>query len=238
MEQEGENDFTEQEMTCSIGNITITGRIDNYNMADGVICDYKTASINKVRFGDFHDWYEQGMIYAWLLTHNNFPVSRCRFIALLKDHSKTEAVRGRHYPQNPVFVYEFPVTPAELFKIGAFIRTKASEYEKYLSAPDNEIPPCQPTERWERPAKYAVKKEGRQKAVKLFDTLNEAEERVSELGKGYYVEQRAGESVKCGHYCLCADFCDFRNETRKQNTMIAFPANNKQNENAVENIAA
>jgi RecB family exonuclease len=105
LESEGENDFTEQEMSHKIGGITVTGRIDNYNMASGTICDYKTASVNKVKFSDFSDWYLQGMIYAWLLTRNKFPVTHCRFIALLKDHSKTEAQRDRQYPQNPVLYY-------------------------------------------------------------------------------------------------------------------------------------
>ncbi|GHU97945.1 hypothetical protein FACS189483_05230 [Spirochaetia bacterium] len=209
LESEGENDFTEQEMAHQIGGITVTGRIDNYNMATGTICDYKTASINKVRFNDFSDWYLQGMIYAWLLTRNKFPVTHCRFIALLKDHSKTEAERDRQYPQNPVYVYEFPVTSAELFRIGAFIRSRIGEYEKYVSATDDEIPPCSASERWDRPSVFAVKKEGRQKAVKLFDDRGEAEARAAELGKGHYVEHRKGESVKCEHYCLCAGFCNF-----------------------------
>ncbi|GHV37254.1 hypothetical protein AGMMS49546_04450 [Spirochaetia bacterium] len=209
LESEGENDFTEQEMAYQIGGITVTGRIDNYNMATGTICDYKTASINKVRFNDFSDWYLQGMIYAWLLTRNKFPVTHCRFIALLKDHSKTEAERDRQYPQNPVYVYEFPVTSAELFKVGSFIRSRVGEYEKYLTAPDDEIPPCSADERWDRPSVFAVKKDGRQKAVKLFDDRDEAETRAAELGKGHYVEHRKGESVKCEHYCLCAGFCNF-----------------------------
>jgi hypothetical protein len=81
MESEGENDFAEQEMTYKIGDITVTGRIDSYDMKHGLIDDYKTASVNKVKFKNFNDWYLQGMIYAWLLTN------KCRFISLLKDHS-------------------------------------------------------------------------------------------------------------------------------------------------------
>jgi hypothetical protein len=131
------------------------------------------------------------------------------FIALLKDHSKTEASRDRQYPQNPVFVYEFSVTQAELFKIGTFIRNKANEYEKYLTVADDDIPPCSPQERWDRPSKFAVKKEGRQKAVKLFDVKEEAEQRAEELGTGHFVEHRVGESVKCQNYCLCCGYCDY-----------------------------
>jgi hypothetical protein len=167
------------------------------------------ASVNKVRFNDFTDWYLQGMIYAWLLTRNKFIVTHCRFVALLKDHSKTEAQRDRQYPQNPVFVYEFPVTQSELFKIGSFIRGKVGEYEKYLSSADDEVPPCSADERWDRPSVFAVKKEGRQKAVKLFDVKEEAETRAAELGAGHYVEHRTGESVKCEHYCLCAGYCNY-----------------------------
>jgi hypothetical protein len=212
LEHEGENDFAEQEMSCQVGNITVTGTIDNYNMATGTICDYKTASVNKVRFNDLSDWYLQGMIYAWLLSRNKFPVERCRFIALLKDHSKTEAERDRSYPQNPVFVYEFPVTADKLFKIGAFIRDKTGEYEKYLAVPDDDIPPCSKEERWERPSVFALKKEGRQKAVKLFDVRDEAEARAAELGAGHFVEHRIGESIKCAHYCLCRGFCNYCHE--------------------------
>jgi hypothetical protein len=219
LEQEGENDFTEQQMDYKVSNITITGRIDNYNMKDGIICDYKTASVNKIRFNDFSDWYTQGMIYAWLLSRNKFPVTQCRFIALLKDHSKTEAERDRQYPQNPVFVYEFPVTQAEIFKTGQFVRQKVAEYEQFLKAADDDIPPCLPDERWERPSKFAVKKEGRQKAVRVFDEKSEAEAKVAELGAGHYIEHRAGESVKCSHYCLCCGFCDFY-----QTKVIGLPA--------------
>jgi hypothetical protein len=209
LEHEGENDFTEQEMSHKLENITITGRIDNYDMRNAVVTDYKTASVNKVKFNDFTDWYMQGMVYAWLLTRNKFPVERCRFIALLKDHSKREALRDYQYPQNPVFLYEFPVTQAELFKTGTFIRSRVGEYEKYLTAADDAIPPCSAKERWDRPAKFAVKKEGRKTAVKLFDDKEAAEQRVAELGKGHFLECRAGESIKCQSYCLCRQFCNF-----------------------------
>jgi hypothetical protein len=209
LESEGENDFTEQKMSYQIGEITVTGRIDNYNMATGTICDYKTASVNKVKFNDYSDWNRQGLIYAWLLNRNKFPANQCRFIALLKDHSKTEAERDHQYPSNPVCVYEFPIKSSEIFKIGAFIRSRVGEYEKYLTAPDDEIPPCSADERWDRPSVFAVKKEGRQRAVKLFDLQGEAEAKAAELGTGHYVEHRKGESVKCAHYCSCAGFCNY-----------------------------
>ena len=54
-----------------------------------------------------------------------------------------------------------------------------------------------------------LKKEGRKTAVKLFDTQEEAEAKIAELGKGHYLEVRKGESMKCKNYCLCSGFCNF-----------------------------
>jgi len=218
LESEGEDDFSEQEMSHPVDKVTVTGRIDNYDMKGGVISDYKTASVNKIRFGDFSDWYMQGMIYAWLLTRNNFPAERCRFIAVLKDHSKTDALRDRSYPQKPVYVYEFPVTPEGLFKTGNFIRGRVSEYLKYRETHDDEIPVCSAEQRWERPAKYAVMKEGRKTAVRLFDDRDEAEAKMVECGVGHSIVRRAGVSVKCQSYCLCRRFCNYAQENLSEGT--------------------
>jgi hypothetical protein len=106
-------------------------------------------------------------------------------------------------------VYGFPVTRTGLFKTGGFIREKINLYEQYREQPDDAIPPCSPGERWDRAAKYAVRKEGRKTAVKLFDEKEGAEKLAASLGAKHFVERRAGESVKCRHYCLCRSFCDF-----------------------------
>ena len=213
LEHEGETDFTEEEISHKVGGITVTGRLDNYDMVTETICDYKTASVWKVKMRDFDDWERQGLIYAWLMLHNNFIVKKCRFIAMLKDHSKTDAARDHQYPQSPVFVYEFDVTQEKLFKIGLYIKRRVTRYLSYKETPDDLIPACSPEERWERPAKFAVTKEGRKTAVKLFDDQGEAEAKAAELGTGHYVEHRVGESVKCQSYCTCSGFCNFRNET-------------------------
>ena len=212
LEQEGEYDFTEQKMVYKTGGVTVTGTIDNYDMKHGVICDYKTASVNKVRFNDFTEWYLQGMIYAWLLAKNNFPVNKCRFIALLKDHSKTEALRDYKYPKDPVYVYEFHVTPQALFKTGVFVKNKVNEYQRCLNLDDNTIPPCSPEERWERPPKFAVMKNGAKKALRLFDRVEDAN-LLADTKSGYYVEHRPGESIRCRSFCLCCRYCDYYRES-------------------------
>ena len=212
LEHEGEHEFIEESVSHDIEGITVTGRIDNYNMKDGIISDYKSVSVWKIKIADYDDWYKQGMIYAWLLTSQGFSVNKCRFIALIKDHSKREAKRDYLYPQKPIAVYEFAVTHERLMEIEAFIRGKISEYKLLKQLPDDGIPPCSPAERWEKPAKYAVKKDGQKKAVRLFDTLDEAETLAGKLGAGHFVERREGESARCAEYCVCCQFCDFYRE--------------------------
>lgn len=219
LENEGENDFCEIELKQKVSDITVTGRIDNYNMATGIICDYKNTSVYKVKAGfqkdangiehGFPEWRMQGLIYAWLLQKNGLPATKCRFIALLKDHSKTEAERDRSYPQSPVYVYEFNVTKEDLEEIENFIRKKVFQYELFSATEDDMIPECTAEERWQKKDVYAVKKEGRKTAVKLFDSQEEAEAKIAELGKGHYLEIRKGESMKCKNYCLCSGFCNF-----------------------------
>ena len=46
-------------------------------------------------FADFDDWDKQGLIYAWLMKQNGLNVKEIRFVALLKDHSKSKARKER-----------------------------------------------------------------------------------------------------------------------------------------------
>lgn len=212
LESEGENDFAEIEMKHKIGDITVTGKIDNYDIANGIICDYKTTSVYKIKAQEFADWYLQGMTYAWLLRKNNLRATKCRFIAMLKDFSKTEAARSSTYPQKPVFVYEFDVTEDRIQEIEKIIIRKIAEYKIWKDSADDEIPVCTPEERWARKDIYAVMKNGRKTAVKLFDDKQLADTYATELGKDHYVEYRQGESVRCKGYCLCSGYCNYCKE--------------------------
>ena len=166
-----------------------------------------------------------GNEYAWLLKKNGFEVKTCRFIALIKDHSKRDAKRDSSYPQKPMYVHEFAVTRDGLDEIEAFIKGKIAEYKQCREMADDEIPPCSAEQRWEKPTKHAVKKEGRKTAVRVLDNADEAEKMAADLGKGHYVEKRPGESVRCLDYCACCDFCNFyRDKVAPAEEQEAIPA--------------
>ena len=209
LESQPDNNFHEEYFKVPVSNSYVTGQVDSYDMEHGVINDWKTASVYKVMKADFSDWYKQGMTYAWLLKQNGLDVRRCRFIALLKDHSMTKAETDSSYPQAPVFTYEFEVTPEELEQAGARITAKVKDIEAAELLSDDDIEPCTAEERWADGEKWAVMKNGRKTAIRVFDTEIDAENCAGELGNSHYVEHRPAVSRKCGKYCLCKDFCSF-----------------------------
>ncbi len=209
LESQPDNNFHEEKFKVPVGNSFVTGQIDSYDMENGIIYDWKTASTWKVQLNDFEDWRRQGMTYAWLLKKSGFEVRRCEFVALLKDHSKSKAAKDSNYPQSPVFKYGFDVTADELEKTEARIIAKVAEIESAYKLQDDQIAPCSAEERWADGEKWAVMKNGRKSAVKLFDSQQEADAMAGELGNAHYVEHREPVSRKCEDYCICKEFCSF-----------------------------
>ena len=209
MEKYEDGNFHEEKFDIAVSNSRVTGVVDSYDMENATIYDWKTASVWKVQFADFDEWRRQGMTYAWLLKQSGLDVKKCVFIALLKDHSKSKAKKDPSYPQSPVFTYEFEVTPEELEQTGARITAKVKDIEAAELLGDDDIAPCTPEERWADGDKWAVMKNGRKTAVRVFDTEIDAENCAGELGNSHYVEHRPAVSRKCGDYCLCKDFCNF-----------------------------
>ena len=209
LESQPDNNFHEESFKVPVSNSFVTGQVDSYDMENGVINDWKTASVWKVQFNDFKDWRAQGLTYAWLLQQSGLEVKKCRFVALLKDHSKTKAKTDSSYPQSPVFIYEFDVTAADMEETAARILAKVQEIESAYKLDDDAIEPCSAEERWADGEKWAVMKNGRKSAVKVFDNQLDADAMAGEMGNAYYVEHRPAISRKCGEYCNCKEFCNF-----------------------------
>lgn len=214
LERETPDSFTEEKFTFDVGSYKVTGRVDNYNMKTETIEDYKTASCWKVIYRDFKDWHSQGLIYAWLLRKAGLSVKRCRFIAMLKDHSKTKAKTDASYPQSPVYIYEFEITEEELVETEKFIYEKIKQLEDNANVSDDDLPLCTEEERWTKPTVYAVMKKGRKTSLRNFEDKSKAEEFVSDYLKSnpkevVNIEERKGADGKCSEYCSCCEFCSY-----------------------------
>lgn len=209
LEKSNTEGFAEEAVSFDFEGVKIVGHIDLYQLNEGIVTDYKSASVWKVILKDFADWYKQGAGYAWLLHNMKLPIKKVRFIAGLKDHSKSEAMKKSDYPQKPVFLYEFQISEADIYAFERFVREKVRDIKNAEKLADDDIQPCTADERWEQPTKYAVMKEGRKSAVKLHEKKEDAEKQISELPKGHYLEIRQGVSTKCLSYCNCRQFCNF-----------------------------
>ena len=183
----------------------LTGQIDLYNKDTFTIEDYKTASVWKIINNDFDDWYKQGMMYAWLMIKNGFIVEKVKFHALLKDWSVSKAKYDSSYPQQAIYTYEFDVKTHDLVNIQEFIINKFQDIIANENVTDDELPECTKKEKWQDDDKYAVMKNGRKSAIKLYDNEDDAKADT----RGDYVEKREGEPKRCMNYCLVKEKCKF-----------------------------
>lgn len=216
LEEQNPDAFTEERFSVQVQDKVVTGQVDLYDMKSAVITDYKTASVWKYIYKSYDDWRKQGLTYAWLLKNSGLEVDKCRFVAMFRDWSATEAERKPDYPQSQVFVYEFEVLDKDLAEIESFIRAKVDAVSKAETKEDDDIEPCSAEERWERPSTYAVMKEGRKTAVRVFEDKAEADKMASDNGKGFSVVERKGKAARCEGYCLCREFCSYWKSLQKE----------------------
>lgn len=199
---------TEERLSVTIDDVVLSGAIDLQHEEEGqvVITDYKFTSAWALR-QDKPEWEAQQNIYAWLVSKvKERPVKAVRICALIRDWSRREAQNKADYPQAPVQVIELPLWPLE--KTEAYIRERIELHReaKVKNDWEEELPPCSEDERWLRGTTYAVKKEGRKTAVRVFDDEEQAKALAEEV-KGF-VEIRKGEAVRCtGNFCGVNKWC-------------------------------
>ena len=185
----------------------LSGIFDLYDDSTGTVTDYKTATAWKVVFGEFDDWKRQTLCYVWMLRQIGFDAKRGEIVAMLKDHSKTKAKADRTYPQHPVYRIGWDFSESEIAECGEWLRRRFEEIKAAEQMTDEELPMCSEEERWHKADKWAVMKEGRKSAVKLYDSEEEASERAESEGEKFYVEHRPGDDPKCRDYCAACEFC-------------------------------
>jgi len=194
-----ENALSEEYITFEKAGAKVSGTFDYYE--NEVLYDFKVTSAYSIIYGDRKsDWGQQLNMYRCLLESKGFKVKELKIVAFLRDWSKSKALQGGDYPDNNVMI--IPIDIDRSITLDAMI-SRAAEIEGYKDA--EELPPCTPTDTWEKPTVYAVMKKGRKSAIKLYSDKKEADERA-EKEKGY-VEIRQGEKVRCKEYCPVNKFC-------------------------------
>ena len=216
--KEADAEFKEEHFVEEVQNgYKLSGQADLYNIETKTVTDYKTCSVWKVIYNDWEDYRKQLLMYAWAFKKMGFEVDKGEIIAIIKDHSKTKAKVDSNYPQYPVHKKVFEFTENDYEEIKEFIKNKFNEIEQFENTPDNELPLCSEEARWNDGDKYAVKKKGNKRALRVYDTLEDAEEHLKQ-DESLELEIRKGEDKKCLEYCSCCEFCNYWKEHYGGNT--------------------
>jgi len=201
-----EGHITEERLFKEIDGVTISGQIDLQHERDGgvVITDYKFTSAWAV-MADKPDWEQQLNVYRWLVeTVKGNRVDALNICALIRDFSRHDTREG--YPAAPIQMIPIPMW--DLKETEDFVRRRLNAHRDAKVAHDfgDSLPECSPEERWQSETIYAVRREGRKTAIRVFKSIEEANELA--LKEKGYVETRPGEPKRCtGNYCGVADWC-------------------------------
>jgi hypothetical protein len=208
----------EERLSVGIDGIILSGAIDlQKDEADGItITDYKFTSAWAL-MNDKPEWEQQQNIYKYLVERvKKKPVKGLKICALIRDWSRRDAQNKADYPQAPIQVIDIPMWTFD--RTEAFIKERVEMHRDSKVNADwgDELPLCSEEERWVRQTTYAVKKEGRKTAVRVFDTQDEADALLKEMpekDKGF-IEIRKGEAVRCtGNFCGVSQWCSqFQNQ--------------------------
>ena len=210
-QQEGDHEIKETRIKIPFGKYLLSGQFDLYNAETKTITDYKTASVWKVIFNNYDDWRRQLLIYAYMMHTIGFDVRNGEIVALLKDHSKRDAKVKADYPQLPVKRIVFSFNEKDFAEIEAWLISRFAEIAEAEKLPDDKLPLCTPEERFNSGDKYAVMKGKNKRAMRVLDSMEEAEEWMEANG-GTHIDIRPGEDKKCIDYCSACEFCDHYRE--------------------------
>lgn len=199
----------EQRLHANVDGWDISGAIDLQRVEDDgiIVADYKTTGAWAV-MNDKPEWEQQLNIYAWLVEKvKKVPVKRVEIIAIIRDWSRKDAEKKEGYPKAPIETINVPLWTFEQRE--NFIKERIQLHSNALFAAEtsDDLPECSPSEMWEKPAFWAVRKIGNKRATAVLDTEDKALAKIEELGKGYEVEFRPGERTRCANFCQVRDFC-------------------------------
>jgi hypothetical protein len=216
LESSGETPSTvnEERLFTTFAGWKLSGAIDvqRYEPDGSVsIMDYKVCAVWSV-LNDKPEWERQLNCYAWLVRRvKQVPVEDLKICAFVRDWSRRKASYDSSYPQSPVTIIDVPVWDADEAEAYVEARVRAHQDTQQRFDFEDPLPRCTDDERWMKPSKWAVMKEGRKTAVKLFNSPKEAELYMSSAkdSSALHVDHRKGEFTRCKeNFCGVAEFCE------------------------------
>lgn len=205
------NHIVEERLFATINGWKVSGAVDlQIDNGDGTwaINDYKVVTVYSV-MNEKPEWEQQLNCYAYLarLAHGR-NITSLKIIAILRDWQRKQAEIKADYPQGQIAVVDIPVWTPEQQE--AYVTGRVALHQAARKAVDtgSDLDYCTDQERWVRGESWALVKEGRKSAVRLYDNETEANEAAAAAGNGHSVQHRPGSAIRCaGNYCLVSAWC-------------------------------
>ncbi len=170
-----------------------------------VLTDYKVTSVWSMVFKDQEEDREAQLnIYRLMLIEKlGMRVDRLENQFFFRDWRANEQLRDpKEYPERSAMRVQRAIWPNE--KIEQYITGRLREH----SRPD---PVCSPKDRCHRGDQWAVMKTGGKRAVRVWDSEEEAQKFVEEFSVQhagqYSIEKREGVSARCLRFCPVWQIC-------------------------------
>lgn len=220
--------IVEERLYTEVEGWRVSGKYDHLDLTDGVLTDWKMASVWEWVYGIRPEREQQLNLLAHIAQlSKGYRINKLRAAFIYRDWQKSKARLGDgDYPPKQVMVVDIPMWPAEI--PGEFLRDRVRAHQR---AQQELLPLCTDEERWAKPTTYALKKEGRKSAIRVLPSLDEAgrwailngfgrplyapdadgmhdpEPPAVQLAKGISIEVRPGENTRCESYCPALEVC-------------------------------
>jgi hypothetical protein len=211
--------------------LRISGAADLIDVHEKTVYDFKFTSgwaVMGARDGNKSDWRYQLSMLAMLAREGRhftstadlqngelhrvevdgspIEITHGKIVAIVRDWTKTQALKNPDWPQQPVEVIDMDILPDTEVREWLDMRIEALKY-----ALDGNDVPCTDEERWAKPGGWAVYKGDNKKAAKVERTEDALSAWIfanrSKLGANYRIEERPTVYGRCSQYCSAAPFC-------------------------------
>ena len=199
----------EMRLFAKVSGKQISGKFDMLIKQDDghKLVDLKSTSVWTWIYGSRReDYLKQLSIYRYLAEENGYDVlDVASVIYLFTDWSRSKTKQGGNYPQIRIVVEDIELMSIDDTK--RFIESRLKEFNKFMDKAEEELPPCSREDLWQKDDEWAVMRQGRKSALKLYDNPEDAEARVKEEGELlHWVDHRPGKVNRC-NYCNVNKWC-------------------------------
>lgn len=196
--------YLEQRVGKKIGIWNVTGKYDF--VGEGYVQDFKTTSTYSYTKQVNADKYIlQGSIYRWL--NPEIVTQSEMLIHYIFTDWKASFNNSSEYPSKPVLTQRFPLLSVQ--DTEQYIVNKLNEINRYINAPESELPLCSDDDLWRSEPVYKYYKNPSNitgRSTKNFSSYTDAVMRLNEDKNVGVVLTVPGEAKAC-KYCKAFSVC-------------------------------